>query len=196
MTNQNPNTGLLDALCVSGRPVEIEGKTFTVHELEAQMVGLLLLEMEAAANSGVAVISLLNPDSGEQNQYFKSSWWKIGAAAQDVVFTLIAFSLGEFERNEKGVPTANIERVRKLPVSYIVPLLKGIAEVNQSFFDGLRDGMETLTQKAPGLSSALNGMLGIQTPQSGESGEQPNQPEAVTDGPATSQHSSAAAGLS
>lgn len=192
MANQNPNTGLLDALCVSGRPVEIEGKTFTVHELEAQMVGLLLLEMEAAANSGASVIKLLDPDTNEVAKFFKHSWWKIGAAAQDVIFTLIAYSLGEFERNEKGVPIASIDRVRRLPVSYIVPLLKGIAEANQSFFDGLRDGMESLTQKAPGLSSALNGMLGIQNPQSGEG--QASQPEAVTDGQATSQHSSAAAG--
>lgn len=192
MANQNLNTGLLDALCVSGRPVEIEGKTFTVHELEAQMVGLLLLEMEAAANSGVAVVKLLHPDTNELANFFQHSWWKIGAAAQDVVFTLIAFSLGEFERNEKGVPIASIDRVRRLPVSYIVPLLKGIAEANQSFFDGLRDGMENLTQKAPGLSSALNGMLGIQNPQNDEG--QASQPEPVTDGQVTSQHSSAAAG--
>lgn len=184
---KNPNASLLEALCVSGKEVEIQGSKFTVYELEAQMVGLLILEMESAANAGVAVISLLNPDANETQQYFKSSWWKIGAAAQDVVFTLIAFSLGEFERNEKGVPVANLENVRKLPVSFIVPMLKAIAEANQSFFDGFQAAWEKIQQTTPGISSALNEMLGMQTPSAESPSPSQNHPESPADGQNTSQ---------
>jgi hypothetical protein len=190
---KTPNASLLEALCVSGKPVTIHNHEFTVHELEAQMVGLLLLEMEMAANSGVAVISLLNPDSGSKEQYFKNSWWKIGVAAQDVVFTLIAFSLQEIERNEQGVPKAILDNVRRLPVSYLVPLLQAIAEANQSFFDGLQAAWTAAQQKTPGLSSVLNEMLGIQN---AESDPAPNQNESAVDGLNTSPPSSEAAGQS
>lgn len=180
------NTSLLEALCVSGKEVEIHGHAFTVYELESQMVGLLLLEMESAANAGVAVLSLLNPDSGESQQYFKSSWWKIGASAQDVVFTLIAFSLQEIERDERGVPKALIDSIRKLPVSFIPPMLKAIAEANQSFFGELQAVWESLQQKQPGISSALSAILGsggsedqTETP---ETGQNTSQPSDVADG--------------
>lgn len=176
---KNKNTFLLEALCVSGKEVEIQGNQFTVYELESQMVGLLLLEMESAANAGVAVLSLLNPDSGESQQYFKSSWWKIGAAAQDVVFTLIAFSLQEIERDERGVPKAITDNVRRLPVGFIPPILQAIAEANQSFFGELQAVWEKLQQKSPGISSALSAILGSQS-------ETPNQVEDQQDGQSTS----------
>lgn len=183
---QNKNTSLLAALCVSSNEVEIQGKTFTVYELESQMVGLLLLEMESAANAGVAVLSLLNPDSGESQQYFKSSWWKIGAAAQDVVFTLIAFSLQEIERDERGVPKAILDNVRRLPVGFIPPLLTAIAGANQSFFGELQGIWEKLQTTNPGIASALNAVL---NPQSNE-----KQPENQAAGQSTSQPSNEAAG--
>lgn len=180
-----PNNSLLSALFVAEQEIELGGSKFTIYELESQMVGLLLLEMEAAANSGVAVLSLLNPSTGKDEQYFKNSWWKIGSEAQNVVFTLLAFSLGEFDRNEQGVPKARLENVRRISLKHIVPLLRAIAEANQSFFDELQSAADLLKVKMPGLSSALSGMLGIQNQESENSN--PNQSELQPDGMLASQ---------
>lgn len=178
------NTSLLSALCVTGKETEIAGQTFKIYELESQMVGLLLLEIEKASAQGVSVVKLLNPETGSEDQYFKNSWFKLGNAAQDVVFTLIAFSFGEFKRDKDGVPVPNLTQIRQISVNHLPAIIKAIIEVNQSFFDELLQSLKkaegSLKNLIPGLSEAWSG--------------QSNEEQIATDGLTSSPASDEAAG--
>lgn len=148
---------LKTALGETSEPMVIKGRKIVIREFTAEDLLEVLPLVNKAQISALEVVELVNPRTGEQDQYFQHNVLKLVMGAAPLVFSLLAKVTGEKETWLRG-----------LPMSLLLKLVRTALEVNKAFFDEielLRSGLNSVGLMETRKAEAPADSPGQQSPQ-------------------------------
>lgn len=137
----------LQALGVSQKEHEIDGKKGTFYELNSAQVAELTEKIGSLIAVAMLIRDIFVAGAGQYQDLFASAQSKLSQEAQETLFRLIAFSLRSSE-----------ESVRQIAPRHLPALLVAIYETNRDFFDLFSETSkirQDLAKRIPGLDAAL-----------------------------------------
>jgi len=156
-------TSLLAALGVTGQEITLAGHTFSIYELEAVQVGILLEEAQGLDKAGLSIIKQINEETGVEEAFFQRNYLGLAAAAKPVLLMLVGFSLG-FDQECDALDvaarkTAALAGAGKIATKHLPKLLAEIYEVNKSFFGELIATLQQMGLVNDDMASKLSGFV-------------------------------------
>lgn len=156
MSNNSSTRELASALGETSQTITIGGQTVIVRELTITDLLDFLPRLDAAKISATDVVELINPATGNTDQYFQQSWIKLMTTAAPVVFDLLSRLTGQDEAFLRG-----------LGVGAMARLFRVVVEVNSSFFGEIQAITGALAKAGLAVTPAQSSALpaGARSPQ-------------------------------